>query len=347
MLNPSFGWAANTCRLYLAPTPLLCGNRAHRLNFEEFRQGLKHMTIKDRYSEGYQTLDIHLTRDDFDVVTENGALLGNKGEFNRKQFQSMMRGELVRYTRRQIANGLFLSESEEFRSTVMLMKLLEVEQRASFQGMVEQSAQDRREMLALKDEFGAALQLLRAHGEVMYEGKVGVGREGRSLGDESRVAGPVAGDDKRGLASGERAPINSMPKACWNSGRTDSNRLTWNEADARIEKVEEEHGEMRARLEEVSHQLQDIYALLGSIDSKLDGAQAAQEAPLGGGRTRPLSQTGGGVGREKRDSRGRKSAKSNGGDCLSRRGGTGGYSKCCIWVGYLMCLVQHENFMLV
>ena len=44
--------------------------------------------------ESHINLDIHLTRDDFDVVTENGKLLGEHGEFNRRQFRSMMRGEV-------------------------------------------------------------------------------------------------------------------------------------------------------------------------------------------------------------------------------------------------------------
>ena len=38
-------------------------------NAKEFRHGLKHMSVKDRHAEGYTPLDIHLTRDDFDVVT--------------------------------------------------------------------------------------------------------------------------------------------------------------------------------------------------------------------------------------------------------------------------------------
>ena len=31
-----------------------------------WRQGLKHMTIKERHMESHINLDIHLTRDDFD-----------------------------------------------------------------------------------------------------------------------------------------------------------------------------------------------------------------------------------------------------------------------------------------
>ena len=102
------------------------------LNFEEFRQGLKHMTIKDRHSEGHIALDIHLTRDDFDTVTEHGVFLGSKGEFNKLQFRNMMRGELERYVRRCIANCLRTSDSEEYRSTVMLIKMMEISLDNSF-----------------------------------------------------------------------------------------------------------------------------------------------------------------------------------------------------------------------
>ena len=36
-------------------------------------------------------LQIHLTRDDFDIVTENGKHLGPTAEFNAHQFQEMMK----------------------------------------------------------------------------------------------------------------------------------------------------------------------------------------------------------------------------------------------------------------
>ena len=46
------------------------------LNFEEFRDGVKSLSS-----------NVHMTRDDFDIVTENGRHLGPKNEFNREQFQ--------------------------------------------------------------------------------------------------------------------------------------------------------------------------------------------------------------------------------------------------------------------
>ena len=40
----------------------------------------------------------------YDIVTENGKLLGPSEEFNQEQFQAMMRGELVRYARQKLVN---------------------------------------------------------------------------------------------------------------------------------------------------------------------------------------------------------------------------------------------------
>jgi len=55
------------------------------LNFDEFKAGVKKLAES-----------IHLTRDDFDIVTENGRHLGPSMEFGAAQFQEMMKGELWR-----------------------------------------------------------------------------------------------------------------------------------------------------------------------------------------------------------------------------------------------------------
>ena len=47
------------------------------LNFEEFRLGVKQLSS-----------NIHLTRDDFDIVTENGKHLGPTAEFNSEQVRA-------------------------------------------------------------------------------------------------------------------------------------------------------------------------------------------------------------------------------------------------------------------
>ena len=84
------------------------------LNFEEFREGLKHMTLKDETSQMRcgPTDGIHITPDDFEILTDSGRLLGPNGEFNRQQFTSMMLGELQRYSRRHIKNSVVLSENK-------------------------------------------------------------------------------------------------------------------------------------------------------------------------------------------------------------------------------------------
>jgi len=85
------------------------------LNFDEFREGIK--TLPGAHS-------IHLTRDDFDMLTENGKHLNN-GEFGQMQFRDMMRGELLRFSGRELVNVLAFSESDEFKSTVVMLKIMD------------------------------------------------------------------------------------------------------------------------------------------------------------------------------------------------------------------------------
>jgi hypothetical protein len=84
------------------------------LDFKEFKFGVKEMAM-----------NIHLTRDDFDIITENGKHLNRNAEFGREQFQDMMRGELWRFSRRELSNVLSLSESRDFAGTVLMLKLFE------------------------------------------------------------------------------------------------------------------------------------------------------------------------------------------------------------------------------
>jgi hypothetical protein len=94
------------------------------LVFEEFRARLTNMHVKDPTTED-TTFGIHLTPDDFDLISNNGQLLSDEGEFNQQQFRKMMLGELQRYTRRTLRNAVVLSNNQEFHSTIMLIKLLE------------------------------------------------------------------------------------------------------------------------------------------------------------------------------------------------------------------------------
>lgn len=72
------------------------------LNFEEFQMGLMEMIST-----------ISITRDDFDVITDHGKHLGPTSEFNSSQFQDMMKGELWRYSRRELNNVLSVSGDEQ------------------------------------------------------------------------------------------------------------------------------------------------------------------------------------------------------------------------------------------
>ena len=47
--------------------------------------------------------------DNFDLLTDNGRLLTEDGEFGQLQFRDMMRGELWRYSRRELVNVLAFS----------------------------------------------------------------------------------------------------------------------------------------------------------------------------------------------------------------------------------------------
>ena len=42
------------------------------------------------------------------------------------QFREMMRGELWRYSRRELVNVLAFSDSEDFKSTVMMLKIMDI-----------------------------------------------------------------------------------------------------------------------------------------------------------------------------------------------------------------------------
>jgi hypothetical protein len=73
-----------------------------------------------------------MTRDDFDIITENGKHLGPSAEFNSAQFQNMMRGELWRFSRRELNNVISVSGDEQSRSMLLMLKIMETSTRSSF-----------------------------------------------------------------------------------------------------------------------------------------------------------------------------------------------------------------------
>ena len=70
---------------------------------------------------------IQVTRDDFDIISENGKHLGPTAEFNQEQFREMMNGELWRYSRRQLDNVLSLTGDDRFQSTILMVKIFEAQ----------------------------------------------------------------------------------------------------------------------------------------------------------------------------------------------------------------------------
>ena len=91
------------------------------LNYEEFSRAVRQV-------KG----NVHLTRDDFDIITENGRLLGPTMEFNEEQFETMMKKELWRYSRRELANVLQVSGNEQFNSTILMLKIMECSSEVHF-----------------------------------------------------------------------------------------------------------------------------------------------------------------------------------------------------------------------
>jgi hypothetical protein len=59
------------------------------------------------------------------LAPDNGNHLTEDGEFGMIQFRDMMKGELWRYSRRELVNVLAFSDSEEFKSTVVMLKIMD------------------------------------------------------------------------------------------------------------------------------------------------------------------------------------------------------------------------------
>ena len=83
------------------------------LTFVKFRLGLK------------RDFDIHLSRDDWDIATEEGRLTDDTGNLDRHVFHVMIRNELWKYMRRELSNTLNMGGSAEFRIHMIQQKLLD------------------------------------------------------------------------------------------------------------------------------------------------------------------------------------------------------------------------------
>jgi hypothetical protein len=90
MISVPYTLHSTPCSRHPTPTlhtlhPKLDVDYSGGLNFDEFRSGVRDLSDK-----------IHLTQDDFDIVTEQGKHLNQHEEFNSENFLDMMRGELWR-----------------------------------------------------------------------------------------------------------------------------------------------------------------------------------------------------------------------------------------------------------
>ena len=86
---------------------------------------------------------MNLTEEDFEIITNNREFCGPDGEFDRFQFRLMMQGELWRYSRRELNNVLTSGASDEFRATIMMLKIME--------NRIIASNQEQHKMLMFKD----------------------------------------------------------------------------------------------------------------------------------------------------------------------------------------------------
>jgi hypothetical protein len=86
------------------------------LSFAEFKHGLLNLDDMGK---------IHMTKEDFEQITDNGRFLTD-GEFDQSQFQSIMQQEFTRFCNRSVANCVKESKSNEFKTLVLMMKMMEM-----------------------------------------------------------------------------------------------------------------------------------------------------------------------------------------------------------------------------
>ena len=85
------------------------------ISFEELRSGIKTLPGAG---------GLHLTRDELDQMTEQGKYLEEDGSLSRSLFHLVITRELSKLAGRNTKNMLAISESEEFKTTVLQQKLM-------------------------------------------------------------------------------------------------------------------------------------------------------------------------------------------------------------------------------
>jgi len=136
--------------------------------YEELCHGLRYMTLTDPDSLEV-TYGIHVTYDDFEILTENGELLGSNGDFNQEQFTQMMIGELKRFAQRHLTNSVVLSSSREFLPTVMMNKMSALTNMHSIVQVQDDCKQMQKALAALNLEMSAVKQTLELEMTQLHE----------------------------------------------------------------------------------------------------------------------------------------------------------------------------------
>ena len=94
----------------------LANFRRTHAHVQELRSGIKQLPGAN---------GLHLTRDEFDQMTEHGKYVDERGAMSRHMFRIVIMKELGKLAGRGIQNMLAISDNEEFRSTVLQQKLME------------------------------------------------------------------------------------------------------------------------------------------------------------------------------------------------------------------------------
>jgi hypothetical protein len=133
------------------------------LSFEEFKAGLK--TIPGMAK-------IHMTAEDFEIITEKGKHLGEEGTFNLQQFHGMMNTELNLYIFRGLCNVLKESDNVEFKQIVLMLKMIEKNIQTSIAKLGNSSAGESssaslREDFDLRNEIHTMKKMQESHKEAL------------------------------------------------------------------------------------------------------------------------------------------------------------------------------------
>ena len=164
------------------------------LGFEELRDGLR---------DSLGLSNIYMTREDFDIVTENGRYV-TQNEFNGRQFREMIKGELWRFSRRALNNVLSVTGDEQFRSTILMLKIFEISSSAADASILARLGSLQRKVDLIVGSNGGR-DGGREDASFSRAGSSGLGPPGRVSTWE--IAGERRADGSEGGGGGGEAPF--------------------------------------------------------------------------------------------------------------------------------------------